>query len=522
MPIHHLVFVWFLFLFLTGAYNCHVYPGIWRAWDPSRAVLYFTRTGNFDALSGVLLAVTGCEALFANLGQLGQRAIQVPLICIVYPSLMLAYLGQGSQLIVNGPAVVPNIFYLSIPGGVGGAIYWIGFTTGLLATIIASQAMLTACYSIISQLVHMKSFPSVKQKYPSDDFGQSYIPVVNYLIGAAIVGVVGGFATSTHLTNAYGFAVATVMIVTTSEVALSIYFVKNKPIILAVVFFAFFGFIDCLLWGSTWHKVPEGAWFSLGVGLLLAIFMCLWTWLSSLVEAYDRDNRLVLNQLLTEVPEGDTAAVKSEFQQPLILHGLDNMDKHLARSDNFAVFWKPSSGNGVPHSFSQFLTKYPSCPSVVIFLSVKILAVPSIPVDDSVVVRRVRMYPGFYTATLRQGYKDHLHLSELNMQLFNHIRSLERLAGSSEAQIKSTINYLIETKRTFTHIYPSYYPAARPIVDSIYSMDLTFGAKLLSLLKPRILWWTTHDVVRGFFIEDFYRRLKGAFAEEDGPVSIKL
>jgi KUP system potassium uptake protein len=496
-----------------------LHPGIWRAWDPSRAVLYFTRTGNFDALSGVLLAVTGCEALFANLGQLGQRGIQIPLILIVYPSLMLAYLGQGAQLIVNGPTVIPNVFYLSIPGGAGGALYWIGFATGLLATIIASQAMLTASFSIISQLVHFKSFPSVKQKYPSDDYGQSYIPVVNYIMGAAIIGVVAGFATSTKLTNAYGFAVATVMIVTTSEVALSIYFVKRKSIILAVVFFAFFGFVDCLLWGSTWHKIPEGAWFSFGVGLLLASFMWLWTWLTSLIEHYDRDNRLVLNQLISEIPQ--ESKEKGSFQKALTLHGLDNVDRRLNRSDSFAVFWKPSSGNGVPHSFSQFLTKYPSCPSVVIFLSVKILAVPSIPARDSVVVRRVRQFPGFYTATLRQGYKDHLHLKELNEQLFNHIRQLERMAASSNDQVKSTIEYLTETKKTFTHIYPSYYPAARPIATSIYSMDhLTSGQKVMALLSPRVLCGTTHDIIRGFFIEDFFRRLKGAFAEEDGPVSL--
>lgn len=509
---------------MTGAYNCHLYPGVWRAWDPSRAVLYFIRTGNYDALSGVLLAVTGCEALFANLGQLGRPAIQLPLIFIVYPSLMLAYLGQGAQLIVNGPNVISNVFYLSIPGGTGGAIYWIGFTTGLLATIIASQAMLTACFSIVSQLVHMKSFPSVKQKYPSSDYGQSYIPVVNYLIGAAVIGVVAGFATSSNLTNAYGFAVATVMIVTTSEVALSIYFVKGKPMILAIFFFGFFGFIDCLLWGSTWHKIPTGAWFSLGVGTLLAVFMCLWTWLSSLVDNYDRDNRLVLNDLIEEIPakekdESSNKSLKQQTQQPLLLHGLDSMQKMLPRSDMIAVFWKPSSGNGVPHSFSHFLTKYPTCPSIVIFLSVKILAIPSIPENDCVIVRRVRRYPGFYTATLRQGYKDHLKLENLNVHLTGQIQSLERLAGSSDKQIKETVDYIQETCKTMTHIYPSYYPAARQITKSIRSSEEKGIRNFLTLFKPLVFWWTSVDLIRGFLIEDFYRRLKGAFAEEDGPVS---
>lgn len=506
-----LVSLWFLFLFLTGAYNCHLHPGIWRAWDPSRAVLYFTRTGNYSALSGVLLAMTGCEALFANLGQLGQRAIQLPLIFIVYPSLMLAYLGQGAQLIVNGPAVIPNIFYLSIPGGTGGGIYWIGFATGLLATIIASQAMLTACFSIVSQLVHMKSFPSVKQKFPSDDYGQAYVPVVNYTLGAAIIAVVGGFGTSAHLINAYGFAVAAVMIVTTTEIALCIYFVKRLPIILGILFLGFFGFIDCLLWGSTFHKVPEGAWFSLGVGLLLATFMCMWTWWSSLIEAYDRQNRLVLNELIDEVQLDD----KSEARHNLQLHGIDGLIKPLPRSEMVAVFWKPSSGNGVPHSFSHFLTKYPSCPSIIIFLSVKVLAVPSIPTEQSVIVRRVRRYPGFYTATLRQGYKDHLRLEQLNKQLMQQIEALERIASVSQQHLKEILKGLDESQKTVTHIYPSYYPAAEVHSKSIRAASGTSRWKLI--WHPINLWFTCVDLSRVFLIEVLYRRLQGAFAEEDGP-----
>ena len=512
------VFLWFAFLFLTGAYNCHLHPGIWRAWDPSRAILYFVRTGNYDALAGALLAVTGCEALFANLGQLGQRAIQLPLLFVVYPSLMLAYLGQGAVLIVDGPNVISNIFYLSIPGKSGGAIYWIGFTTGLLATIIASQAMLTACFSIVSQLVHMKSFPSVSQKFPSDDYGQCYIPTINYALGVAIIAVVAGFATSSHLINAYGFAVATVMIVTTTEVALSIYYVKKKPLVLAILFLVAFGFVDCLLWGSTFHKVPIGAWFSLGFGGLLTIFMCLWTWLSSLIDNYDRDNRLTLNNLIEETTVTHNKS-DNEFQTPLLLQGLDNIKREMPRSNMIAIFWKPSSGNGVPHSFSHFLTKYPSCPTVVVFLSVITLAIPSIPWKDAVIVRRVRRFPGFYTATLRQGYKGTLQLDRLDEEIVHSVQLLEQDAGRSKQAVKQNQEFISNIKSTITHIYPSYYPAARILPLSLRLSTQERKSLLVSLLSPRVLAWTCLDYVRAFLIEDIYRRLKGAFAEEDGPVS---
>lgn len=229
---------------------------------------------------------------------LQKGAIQLPLFVIVYPSLMLAYLGQGAKLITGGDKVLPNIFYLSIPGGSGSPTYWIGFVLGILATIIASQAMLSASFSIVSQLSHLRSFPSVGMKHTDEaQIGQIYIPVVNYALGIAIVGVVAGFKTSTGLTSAYGLAVMSVAFITTvsknsiaeeicldlaadvflfsflrgsfaqTEVALQIYFVKNRPWILAILFLAFFGFIDGLLWGATLRKVVLGAWFSLSVGV---------------------------------------------------------------------------------------------------------------------------------------------------------------------------------------------------------------------------------------------------------------
>lgn len=158
--------------------------------------------------------------------------------------------------------------------------------------------MLSASFSIVSQLSHLRSFPSVGMKHTDEaQIGQIYIPVVNYALGIAIVGVVAGFKTSTGLTSAYGLAVMSVAFITTvskdsvvmeicldlaadvfllsflrgsfaqTEVALQIYFVKNRPWILAIVFLAFFGFIDGLLWGATLRKVVLGAWFSLSVGV---------------------------------------------------------------------------------------------------------------------------------------------------------------------------------------------------------------------------------------------------------------
>ncbi|PWN89725.1 potassium transporter [Acaromyces ingoldii] len=521
------VLLWFLFLFITGAVNCHAYPGIWRAYDPSRAVLYFVRTGNYDALGGVLLAITGCEALFANLGQLGRRGIQIPLVLVVYPSLMLAYLGQGAKLITDGPTVLPNIFYLTIPGGQGNAVYWIGFATGLLATIIASQALLTACFSIVSQLVHMRCLPSLKQKFPSDDYGQVYIPVVNYTLGVLIIVAVGAFGSSAKLLNAYGFAVITVMLITTFEIALSIFFVKRLPWVLGLLFFVAFGFVDALLWGAVAKKVPEGAWFSLTIGAVLWLIMLLWTWGTQLVDTFDRANRVLLSDFLVAGPDA------TSDQGSLLVRALDGREKPLLRNNCSTIFWRPVAAapewaNGatsspqaghdnaqavtVPHSFAHFLTMYPSTGTRTVFLARQTFAVPSIEEEKRLVVRPLvdggSFIPGFYTATLRLGYKDHVEMGPLNAALSEQMAFFEG---------KSALFSIDEACDTMTHIYPSYYPAAKPLQHSARNLGKD-ASKLPSVgVAAKLVVSTAVDVARQWLIEEIYRRTRAALAEEDGP-----
>ncbi|PPQ80985.1 hypothetical protein CVT26_003495, partial [Gymnopilus dilepis] len=164
-----IAFVWFLLLIGTGIYNITFFPGIFRAFDPSRAILLFVRTRDYDLLAGVLLAITGCEAMFANsLGQFNATAIRMSFCTFVYPGLVLAYLGQGARLIHDGEAVLGNVFYNSIPGPVNGPLFWIVFIFAILATLIASQAMITATFSLIQQVINTKAFPPILMKYTSE------------------------------------------------------------------------------------------------------------------------------------------------------------------------------------------------------------------------------------------------------------------------------------------------------------------------------------------------------------------
>ncbi|KAK0528745.1 hypothetical protein OC842_004461 [Tilletia horrida] len=607
------VLAWMFFLFVTGVINVVSFPGIWRAWDPSRAIMYFVRTGNFDAFAGVLLSVTGTEALFAAIGQLSVRAIRTPLICIVYPSLMLAYLGQGAKLIDNPAAVLPNIFYLSVPGGQNSGAYWIGFITGLLATIIASQALLSASFSIVGQLSHMRCLPPMRMIHTSEsDMGPVYVPVVNIALGIGIVIAVAAFESSARLLNAYGFSVSSVMIVTTIEIALQIYYVKRKPLILAVLFCIGFGFVDALLWGATLKKIPHGAWFSFAIGLTLWIGMMFYSWATSLVSKFDAANRIPLSSLLRGAPTASASAQLSrsttnksgagagaeedededeamlhaqrfDVDADLILASLDGTTKRMKRMPVAAVFWKPAGGPGVPHAFAHFLSRYPAAPQVVVFLSLRVLAVPRIPRSHRILVSKTRRFAGFYGVTLRLGYLDEFDLKEFSTDLIQEIYALEKSIGpergpllsarrrrlraqrpqalnqlhseavameaaensysnSDDAEVEAEFTHRLETilaaGECTTHVYPSYYVLARPLAGSLRQQQerVRAGTGVDSpeiggkgngqsmadkMAVLRALPITAVDYVRAFLLEEIYRRVLGIFKEEDGPFSAR-
>ncbi|RXK34903.1 hypothetical protein M231_07837 [Tremella mesenterica] len=258
--------IYLLLIGATGIYNITFHPAIFRAFDPSRAVAWFVRTKNYDALAGVLLAITGCEAMF--LGQFNKAAIRLSFTTVTYPMLVLAYLGQGARLIHDGDAVIGNLFYLTIPGPTGGGLYWIVWFFALLATVkLTLIAMITGTFSLVHQLVGMGVFPSIRIKHTSIlTAGQVYVGSINWLLMIGTVAVVGGFGSSAALTLAYGFAVASVLFVTTTLIALSIPCVKHLPIFLGIVWLIVFGFFDGIFWGASLKKVPHGAWFPLALG----------------------------------------------------------------------------------------------------------------------------------------------------------------------------------------------------------------------------------------------------------------
>ncbi|CUA70967.1 High affinity potassium transporter [Schwanniomyces occidentalis] [Rhizoctonia solani] len=510
--------IWLLLLAATGIVNITQHPGIFRAFDPSRAVLLFVRTKNYDILAGVLLAVTGCEALFANLGQFNAISIRLSFICLTYPALVLAYLGQGARLITDGEAVFSNIFYKTIPGPTGGPLYWIMFLFAILATLIASQAMITAAFSLTQQLINLRSFPSVLMKYTSETIqGQVYIPAVNWALGIGCIVVVAAFKDLAALTNAYGFAVSTVMFVTTTLIAVQIPLVKRKSATLGVAFFLFFGFIDGLFWGASLQKVPHGAWVPLMIGCVLTILMWFWTWAKGLEDEFDGANRRNLRHfiILDQVDHDDkfsssaiipahsqTSTVNQEVtfvndqfapeneldNEKLGLYLLSDSKERrlLPRVETTAVFHKLSAGKGVPHAFYAFLRQWPALPRVVIFLSVRIMPTGRVAPEDRYIVSRVRSLPGFYGITYFKGFRDDF---QVNIDdVIEKLYELElRATGSGPAEV------LKAASKVTTHIVPSYY---------VVSRSVKAGA-----LSPILDWF------RAMLVEGVYRRMSTMFPE---------
>ncbi|KAJ7145273.1 potassium transporter [Mycena filopes] len=509
-------FMWFLLLASTGIYNITSHPGIFRAFDPSRAVMLFVRTGNYDILAGVLLAVTGCEAIFANLGQFNATSIRLSFTGFVYPSLVLAYLGQGARLIRDGDAVLSNIFYQTIPGPANGPLFWIVFVFAILATIIASQAMITATFSLVQQLVNMKALPPLKMSYTSDTIqGQVYIPTVNWTLMLGTIVIVAVFSNLAALTNAYGFAVATVMFSTSILLAVQMRWVKGWPAGVAIGYFVLWGFFDGLFWGASLKKVPHGAWVPLMIGVILMLIMSFWTWAKGLEDKFDGEHRENLRHFIIpeidqndddfdneEAEEEEEEAEEEGDSKPKDLQyyyradldgekrGVENQNLPLVRLPTCAVFHKFARGQGAPHTFIAFVRQWPALPRVVIFLSVSVVPIAHVSREDRYAITKVRTVQGFYGVTAYLGFRDDFDIRADDM--IEEICALE--LQMDPRQLSGNVARIRAAARSTTHIAPHYHVISKRIDAGNY-----FSA---------VLNWC-----RKYLIEDIYRRLATMFPE---------
>ena len=290
---------WFLVLGGLGLAEIHEYPTILKSLNPWYGVLFFAAHPmvSFLALGTVVLAITGAEAVYADMGHFGRGPIRIAWYWIVFPGLVLNYLGQGA-LVLAHPETARNPFYLLAPDW---ALYpMIGLATA--AAVIASQAVISGAFSVTRQAVQLGFAPRMQIKHTSDEtVGQIFVPWINRFLLIAIVLVVIGFETSSNLAAAYGIAVTGTMLIDTilALIVARMMWKWNKWVVILVgaVFLA----IDAAFFAANAIKIPHGGWFPLVLGAGLYLLMSTWRKGRSLVVAQMRKESLALKPFIASI-----------------------------------------------------------------------------------------------------------------------------------------------------------------------------------------------------------------------------
>jgi KUP system potassium uptake protein len=265
--------VWFSILAVAGLSRVATDPAILRALSPTYGIEFFVDHGGvaFLALGSVVLAVTGAEALYADMGHFGRPAIRRAWFFFVFPALTLNYMGQGS-LILEHPEAISNPFFLLMP-------HWTRVPMVLLATfatVIASQAVISGAFSVTRQAVQLGFLPRLRIRHTSEAEGQVYVPAVNALLFVAVVALVVGFGSSAGLASAYGIAVTGTLAIDTILFFVVVRIAWGKPLWLVLGGAAAFLFVDLAFFGANLPKVVQGGWFPLL--LAASVFTLLTTW----------------------------------------------------------------------------------------------------------------------------------------------------------------------------------------------------------------------------------------------------
>src|SRR5437588_9723600 len=266
--------IWFLTLAAIGVVNILKEPRIFSALNPIHAFRFLTDHGfaSFVVLGSVFLAVTGAETLYADMGHFGKRSIRLAWFGCVLPGLTLNYFGQGALLIGN-PRTVENPFYLMFPDW---ALYPM-VVIATIATVIASQAVITGTYSMTKQAIQLGFLPRTKIVQTSErEIGQIYIPGVNWLLLIAIVTAVIGFGSSTRLASAYGVAVSGTMLVTTFLTFFVLRYCWHYNLMICVLSTGFFFIVDAAFLSAKMVKLLEGGWFPFALGIFIFTVMVTW------------------------------------------------------------------------------------------------------------------------------------------------------------------------------------------------------------------------------------------------------
>ena len=266
--------VWFLTLIVLGIRGMVMDPSVFVALNPYYGIRFFLANGweGFVVLGAVFLAVTGAEALYADMGHFGMKPIRRAWFALVFPALVINYFGQGA-LVLQNPGAVENPFYMLAPR-------WGVYPLVVIATfaaVIASQALITGAYSLTMQGIQLGYIPRMEIRHTSSlERGQIYLPLINYTLMFACVGLVLGFRTSSHLAAAYGIAVSLTMIITSIFFVFAARQLWQWPLWKAAGLSALFLVPELAFFGANALKITHGGWFPLVVAAAIYTLMVTW------------------------------------------------------------------------------------------------------------------------------------------------------------------------------------------------------------------------------------------------------
>jgi len=375
---------WFLVLAALGLISVAQTPSVLVALNPYYCVEFFlnNRGTGFLVLGAVVLAVTGAEALYADMGHFGKRPISLAWLWFVFPALLLNYFGQGA-LLLREPHTVQHPFFHLAPDW---ALYpMVALAT--LATVIASQAVISGAYSLTRQAIQLGYCPRLMIEHTSEKaIGQVYLPWINWTLYLAVIGLVLGFGSSSNLAGAYGVAVTATMAID----SLLIFFVMRKlwnwSLLVALPISSFFLFIDLSFFSANLLKIFEGGWFPVVVGVV--VFVMLSTW---------KRGREILFAKLHPGAIPLEPFIKSITQHPPL------------RVPGTAVFLTASQ-EGVPHALLHNLNHNKVLHERVVLLTVRSEDIPHVP--DSQRIDVVPLGHDFFRVTVHYGFKDEPDLPE--------------------------------------------------------------------------------------------------------------
>jgi len=370
--------LWFATLALLGLHNIAVHPDILMAINPLYGVEFLldNKAMSLVAMGNVVLAVTGAEALYADMGHFGRKPISRTWFAFVLPALVLNYFGQGA-LILAEPDAAKNPFFLSAPDWA--LIPLVALAT--MATVIASQAVISGAFSVTRQAMQLGFVPRMEVQHTSEkEQGQIYLPAVNWGLMVAVMILVLGFKSSNNLAAAYGIAVTGDMVITSVLATVVVAKVWKWGWVKAGLLFACFLSVELVFLAANILKIPDGGWFPLVAGM--AVFVLMMTWKRG-------------RQLLSDRLKGERLEL-SMF--------LDSLGSSMpTRVAGTSVFLN-ADPKGVPHALLHNLMHNKVLHERIVLLSVQFFDVPYVPDIDRVEVRGLK--ENFWSVIIHYGFKD--------------------------------------------------------------------------------------------------------------------